>query len=144
MFSNIVVAVDQSEHAMRALAAACNLAKHYDSKLHLLHSPQLAPQALAVGAGAYVAYATPEEVAAAGAAVMAVAVKQAETMGITPASQNIGEGAAAEDTIALADKLSADLIVVGRRGLGGFGSMMLGSTSLKIAHLAPCAILTVK
>ncbi|MBS1302784.1 universal stress protein [Loktanella sp. SALINAS62] len=144
MFENIVVAVDRSTHAMHAIETACKLAKTYNSKLHLLHAPQIPPDAMAVGAGAFVSYPTPEMVQETGADTMEAAVAKSKECGITPTTTRISPGSAAEDTIALADEMKADLIVVGRRGRGGFGSLMMGSTSLKIGHLAPCAVLTVK
>ena len=37
-----------------------------------------------------------------------------------------------------------DLIVMGRRGLGDLGGLLMGSVSHKVCHLADCACLTVK
>jgi nucleotide-binding universal stress UspA family protein len=43
-----------------------------------------------------------------------------------------------------AGKNETDLIVLGRRGLGTFTGLLLGSTTTKVSQLAPCAVLTVK
>ena len=75
---------------------------------------------------------------------MAVAAAHAQELGTPASSQIIGNGAPATETLALADKIGADLIVVGRRGLGRIGRLVLGSTSAKIALEAPCAVLTIK
>jgi nucleotide-binding universal stress UspA family protein len=36
------------------------------------------------------------------------------------------------------------MIVLGSRGLGNIGSLLLGSTSQKVNHLAPCTVVTVR
>ena len=54
------------------------------------------------------------------------------------------EGDAAEEIVAYARERDADLIVCGNRGFGRVKSLLLGSTSHKIAQLADCSCLTVK
>ena len=46
----------------------------------------------------------------------------------------IGEGDPAAVIIRVADEQDADMIVLGRRGLGGFEALLLGSVSSKVAH----------
>ena len=51
-----------------------------------------------------------------------------------PGSMIVGEAKEAE----------IDLIVLGRRGLGQFTGLLVGSTTTRVSQLAECAVLTVK
>jgi nucleotide-binding universal stress UspA family protein len=53
-------------------------------------------------------------------------------------------GDPAEEVVAFAGDRDADLIISGSRGFGRLKSLLLGSTSHKIAQLAECSCLTVK
>lgn len=144
MFKTIVVAIDGSEQAVHALATACDIAGKYKSDIHLVHSPELETTAIAVGSGAVAIAPAPEKIAEAGKQVMAQAVKQAEAQGCTPEECVIGDGDPADDILQQAEKSGADLIITGRRGLGGLASLLLGSVSHKVSQNAPCTCMTVK
>jgi nucleotide-binding universal stress UspA family protein len=61
-----------------------------------------------------------------------------------PSSVKILEGDPRECVLAAAEKWGADLIVVGARGLGFVGRLLLGSVSTAIVHEARCPVLVVK
>jgi nucleotide-binding universal stress UspA family protein len=52
-------------------------------------------------------------------------------------------GAPAQEILALAARLPADLIVMGTHGASGFEHLMLGSVAEKVLRRAPCPVLTV-
>jgi nucleotide-binding universal stress UspA family protein len=45
--------------------------------------------------------------------------------------------------VLLAQAPDAELIVVGRRGLGGFKTLLLGSVSQQVVHYASCPVVVV-
>jgi nucleotide-binding universal stress UspA family protein len=54
------------------------------------------------------------------------------------------EGDPAEEIMTYADEIGSDLIVVGRRGVGGFKRLLIGSTSSNIVKYANQSVLVVK
>ncbi|MFK7762332.1 MAG: universal stress protein [Roseobacter sp.] len=130
MFSSIVVAVDGSDPANRALETACGLAGGFQSELHLIHAR--------------------ESIDASGAEVsdmchvLEAATKRARAAGITPSSATSVAGDPFEEIMTIVGLYSGDLVVTGRRGLGNIGGLFAGSTSQKIAKSADCAHLSVK
>ena len=53
-------------------------------------------------------------------------------------------GDPAKEILSVANEENADIIVMGRRGLGDLAGLLFGSVSHKVSHLAECACLTVK
>jgi nucleotide-binding universal stress UspA family protein len=53
-------------------------------------------------------------------------------------------GQPAAEILAAVEQTAADLVVVGARGLGVFGRLVLGSVSDRLVHHAPCPVLVVK
>ena len=52
-------------------------------------------------------------------------------------------GDAAQSIIDIAARKEVDIVVVGRRGRGRLAGMLFGSTSQKVASLAPCIVIIV-
>ena len=147
MFSNIVVGVDGSDTSDNAVRIACDLAGRYDSALYLVHTPQPQTVAFAMGAvaGYHAATTMPhhDEVVEAAGRIVDRATAVAKSCGRTVADTRIDQGDPAAHIVACADEVGADLIVTGRRGLGSIGSLVQGSTSQQVNHLAKCATLSV-
>jgi len=143
MFKKITVAIDGSDASANALRIACDLVGKYGSKIHLVHTPQTETTAYAVGAGAMVVTPSQKDLDAAGAKIIDEALAIAKECGQEIAKTHLAHGNAADQILHCAEEWGADLIVMGRRGLGSFGSLVLGSTSLRVSHFAQCACLTV-
>jgi nucleotide-binding universal stress UspA family protein len=83
-----------------------------------------------------------ESIATGGAAVVAEAAAAAAADGVAVQTHN--EAGDPTDVLIRAVKdVSADLLVVGNRGMTGLKRFMLGSVPNKIAHHAPCSLLIV-
>ncbi len=147
MFKRIVVGFDGSPESEHALRLACDLAQKYDSEIHLVHTPQ--PQTVAFAMGAVAGYhavttmPSSEEVKKACDKIVnsAKTIAQQNNIKITQAHTELGDPA--DQIIACAEGCGADLIVTGRRGLGSIGSLLQGSTTQSVNHLAKCACLSI-
>ncbi len=147
MFEKIVVGFDGSPESENAIRLACDLAQKYDSEVHLVHAPH--PQTVAFALGAVTGYhaattmPSTEEVEKACDKIVnsAKAIAEQHNQKITQVYTERGD--AAKQIIDCTEACGADLIVMGRRGLGNVGSLIQGSTSQRVNHLAKCACLSV-
>ena len=147
MITTIVVGFDGSETAERALRLACDMAGGYEAQVHLVHTPQ--PQTVAFAMGGMAGYHTvttmpsQAEVNEGNAKIVAAGEEIAKSCECSIEHAHVETGEPADVIVRYAGLCDADLIVTGRRGLGGIGSMIQGSTSLRVNHLAKCATLSV-
>jgi nucleotide-binding universal stress UspA family protein len=169
MFQNVVVATDGSDNAKRATEVAAKLATACGARLTLVHvAPSNArlediekteglPQEVKdeiekirgiIGGFEMSAYAPVPAPQSAidflGNAVLHRAENVARENGVTDTSRALAYGNAAEEIVAEAEKVSADLIVVGTRGLSDLRGLMIGSVSHKVIQLANCPCVSVK
>jgi len=63
--------------------------------------------------------------------------------GITAITEQISEGDAADIILQAAERESAEMIVMGTRGLGALKGLVIGSTSRQVAEHAECSCVTV-
>ncbi|WP_299614738.1 universal stress protein [uncultured Tateyamaria sp.] len=147
MFKKIVVGVDGSATSDNAVRIACDLAGKYDSDIYLVHTPQ--PQTVAFAMGAVAGYhavttmPSHDEVVEAANRITSDATAIAKECGREIAGTFTEQGDPGTHIIEATQEVGADLIVTGRRGLGSIGSLVQGSTSQRVNHLAKCATLSV-
>lgn len=146
MFKTIVVAVDGSDCAKNAVSAACDIAATNGAKMTIVHAPQAETTAFIVGGpvGYHELLTAPShtELEETGNKIVAEAAAIAKEKGCE-AETDMHIGDPVRQVLKIAKDKNADLIVMGRRGLGSVASLFLGSTSQKIQHHATCACLTV-
>jgi nucleotide-binding universal stress UspA family protein len=68
---------------------------------------------------------------------------EAISAGVTEVEIHVEFGDPTKVILGVAKDEKADLIVLGSRGLSNIEGLVFGSTSHKVAHLAPCSCLTV-
>lgn len=147
MFNNILVAFDGSEHAQKAVQAATELATKFDSDLSLFcvvdHNE--APSDVAKFARAE-EIDDPErfEERSTVQNVLKPLEEQARKAGVRNIHAEVTRGDPTHSILNFATGGGVDLIVMGRRGLGPFEGLLMGSVSSKVTALADCPVLTVK
>ena len=145
MLQKILVAVDGSEYSQKALELACQLTEKFDGTLHILHVPQgaAADRVMVLGGASVMIHAGREQIEKAGQTLIEAASKIAEERLPGRVTSELRGGDPADEIIKSADENASDCIVLGSRGLGDFGSLLLGSVSHKVNQSAPCTCITV-
>lgn len=149
MFKTIVLAVDGSKHAMRAATAAIDLAKEHGSKLHALTVRRARSAAVDEELRRFMEIehltSVPEEMVEDESKKLTSYVRQkAADNGVKKIETVIRTGDPAQCISEFANEVGADLIVMGSRGLGDVGGLLLGSVSHKVTSLSPCSCLIVR
>jgi nucleotide-binding universal stress UspA family protein len=175
MIKRVLVALDGSDHANRALDLACELASRFGAELLAVHvitdqplsdaERRMAEEVQAEGATDF--YMAPSMGASSNTRLQSQVVEQAfEARGrfrwalgerltcdararakkkaIQTVRTITRAGDPAKEILSVANEENADIIVMGRRGLGDLAGLLFGSVSHKVSHLAECACLTVK
>ena len=155
MFKKILVPLDGSEHSLRALKIAVQIAKKFEAKITLIHvysvgirpvvMPEpttLTPIGVPVMAPTDVSKIA-EATRKAGAAILADGEEKVKAEGIEVETL-LKEGHSVQEIVKTAKEGSFDLIVIGARGISKIREIILGSVSDGVVHNAPCPVLVVK
>jgi len=76
--------------------------------------------------------------------ILTDAKRVARDRGVQEVSSTVADGDPAEQILQYAEKESANLIVMGSRGLSDLKGLLMGSVSHKVSQLSPCSCVTVK
>lgn len=136
--TRIVVGVDASEHAQRALRWARNEARVHGATLEVVHAY---PAVEVTVLPAIAAMPSDEELEEAAYGVLDELIADVGDFDGIPVIRTARIGGAAGVLCRQAE--GADLVVVGSRGRGGFKELLLGSTSHQVATHAPCPVVIV-
>lgn len=138
----ILVAVDFSAHSEAAVDQAVDLARKLGARLHVVHAFALpiqivSPYEVAIP-DLYL-----EETRNAAREKLREVVERIRAGGLS-VEGHLGEVPAAQAIASVAEKVGANLIVMGTRGLTGLRHVLLGSVAERTLRLAPCSVLAVK
>ena len=152
MFGKILVPLDGSDHSLRALEIAIQMAKRFDGKITLIH-------VYSVGAKAVVMTepTTPnvpimapadfsrimEAAHEAGKAILAHGRKTAEAEDVHVETL-LKEGHNVKEILKTARDGEFNLIIMGARGVSRIREILLGSVSEGVIRNAPCPVLVTK
>jgi nucleotide-binding universal stress UspA family protein len=148
MNERILVPLDGSTHAFKALGYACDLAEKYGSTLTLLHvvASREIPQAVRQYVEAEHIDEPPgwvyEQMLA--DKVLDEGERQARERRITSVRKLVEHGNPTKTILDQAEGNGYDLIVMGSRGLSDLRGLVMGSVAHKVSQFAPCTVITVR
>lgn len=146
MYTNIIVCIDGSEVAMAALEHAIRLTKEQSAALHIVHvierSSIFWPSLTDERELDFLNLQRDK-----GEALLHHATNEARHAGVKTTSALLEAGASeiriAETITAHAEKIGADLIIVGSHGHRGINRLFLGSVAARVAQLCIPPVLIV-
>ncbi len=147
MINKLLVAIDGSNHSLKAVEFAAEIATPLKAKLIILNvvKAQELPEGLRD-------YANLEHISGLDIDILKKVAgdlvsnseKRARGMGVDDIVGEVEEGPVARTIIARAEHHDVDMIVVGSRGLGNIEATLRGGVSHRVELLAKCPVLTVR
>ena len=174
MFKTILVPVDGSEHANKAVRIAGDMAGKYDADLILLQvllrghlneglqryaevegltrGPAFSQAFASIRSAQFPVAMVPGKgneskeavLSAAAELILQTATNAAKKQGAKKFRTLIEDGDPAQRILDRAKSEGADLIVMGTRGFSDLKGLIVGSVSHKVSHLAPCAVMSIR
>ncbi len=155
LFDKILVPLDGSEHSLRALEIAVQIAKKFGGKITLIHvysvsvGPVIMPEPTTL-TPPMIPVMTPAEVSK-----TVEATRKAGTSILTDGEQKVKaervqvetmlkEGHTVQEIVRTAKEGKFDLIVIGGRGISKIRELLLGSVTDGVIHHAHCPVLVIK
>ena len=137
----ILIASDGSDSAHEALEFGLELAAEQDAEAFILHVARV--DAMPYAGFGLIAPTIPHELSEHDREPLNEAVEIAEEKGVDVKAELL-EGNRADEIVAYADTIDADVIVVGSRGHGAVASALIGSVSRRVLHESRRPVLVVR
>lgn len=149
MYKQILIATDGSDLAKGAIQHGCGLAKLSNAEVTIV---TVIEPATLVGSG-YAAFGGTafdqlpeytEAIAAQAKAMLGEAKAIAEAEGVSAKTVQVDNSFAAEGIVATAEKIGADLIVMGSHGRRGISRLLLGSQTSNVLAQSKVPVLVTR
>lgn len=142
MFKKIILALDGSENAQRALELTAELASSCAAAVVIVHAYE--PVSYLLGANPLTYETRVKEHIAYSTHLLKEAHDKLLEEGLREVNYRILQGSPATAIANAALEEDADLIVMGSRGLTPMTGLLLGSVSKRVIGIAPCPVLVVR
>lgn len=145
MWKRILVPLDGSECAQSAFDCALDLAaREPESQVRVctVVDPHQLTGMYPEADTAFAAWFSPVRKDA--ELILAAALEKAAKKGVECESTEVFVGPPGYAIASLAEKINADVIVMGTHGRSAFARSVLGSVAEKVTRLAPCAVVTIR
>jgi len=155
LFDKILVPLDGSEHSLKALDIAVQIAKKFGGKLALIHvysvsvGPVIMPEPTTL-TPPMIPVMTPAEVSKtveaarkAGTSILTDGEQKVKAEGVQ-VETILKEGHTVQEIVKTAKEGEFDLIVIGGRGISKIRELLLGSVTDGVIHHAHCPVLVIK
>jgi nucleotide-binding universal stress UspA family protein len=140
--NTIVLATDGSDEASLAARAAADLSRKTGAQLHVAHAWHHHVQALGYPTMAWTDYSYLDEREARKVLLTQVdALEAADDLFVEP---HLLQGSPVDAILDLCEELRPGLLVMGSRGLGPVGRLLVGSVSEGVVHHARCPVLVLR
>lgn len=138
----ILLATDGSEDASAATRAAVDLAKRGGAELYVVHAFEFIPPREFMSVA--LRLRSPAGFTDQGQRLLDEQVEKIEAESAKVAGAQVKMGPPVDQILNASEEVGADLIIVGRRGLGGVRRLLMGSVSEGIVHNARCPVLVLR
>ncbi len=148
MIKRILVAIDGSSHAKKAVEFAGDFASKYDAVVYLLHVVQEAriPEEMKEFMEVEHVKMPPQRgyMETIGKKIIEEAKNVLSIHGIKKIEPLLLVGDAPQEIVDFAKKKDMDVIILGNQGLGRIKELLIGTVTHKVFHAAHCTCITVK
>jgi len=147
MIKTILVAVDGSDHALKAVDYSASIAAAMSRKLRILYvlKSQNLPKGLLQYADAeHIIGGNKDILEKMAADIVTNAKVRAEKSGVSNVDTEVIKGPVARSIVKCSKNCNADMIVIGTRGMGNIEATLRGGVSHRVELLATVPVLSVR